>query len=450
MIALLYFLITFAIMAVSILLIYRAARFFGLQVDRRALILCAVMAVGVNFASIYLSNILTLDHLMVIIGLVLLSAALMTLLNEYLLRRHAPVLAGAEGALAEEEMFSAEDEEEAPGGLLAASLAAVGASAATALSPPETEARAGMTRERVLAEVVPLALVEEARADTASPEEALFSAERPEEEKVEVASPEEEARVAVRRAEDAAPDGGAADVVQAVEGEAQGDAPPTARGGALTEEEATAPTEDLSARAPSLSPDEPRKAHVPRHRRLLRGLRSGKRRCARLEHGVRREEPARSACPAPAALRASLPKAPPVGVELARLTTLDDHLAYASKKRGEGNGASAVLAYQQALGKFRQDPYAPFIVMELGNLYKENGDYAEAVSAYHSALRLAAVKARPMMAAEFQKNIAYLDTVLLVLSRRRMPNTPFSQIPPDCHREIERDFAARQPKNINA
>ena len=447
MIALLYFLITFAIMAVSILLIYRAARFFGLQVDRRALILCAVMAVGVNFASIYLSNILTLDHLMVIIGLVLLSAALMTLLNEYLLRRHAPVLAGAEGALAEEEMFSAEDEEEAPDGLLAASLAAAGASAATALSPPDTEARAGMTRERGLAEVVPLALVEEARAEAASLEEALFSAERPEEEKAEAASPEEEEPIAAHRMEDDAPMGGESDAAQAVEEEAHG--------GALTEEEA-APTERLSARAPSLSPEEPRKAQVARHRRSLHGFRSGKRRVAILDHGVRREDPAkpalsaRSARTAPAAKRPSAPKTPPLGVELARLTTLDDHLAYASKKRGEGNDASAVLAYQQALGKFRQDPYAPFIVMELGNLYKENGDYAEAVSAYHSALRLAAVKARPMMAAEFRKNIAYLDTVLLVLSRRRMPNTPFSQIPPDCHREIERDFAARQPKNINA
>lgn len=449
MIALLYFLITFAIMAVSILLIYRAARFFGLQVDRRALILCAVMAVGVNFASIYLSNILTLDHLMVIIGLVLLSAALMTLLNEYLLRRHAPVLAGAEGALAEEEMFSAEDEEEAPGGLLAASLAAAGTSAATALSPPDTEARAGMTRERVLAEVVPLALVEEARADTASPEAALFSAERPEEEKAEDASAAQEEPIAAHRMEDDAPMGGESDAAQAVEEEAHGGAP--------AEEAAAAPAaEDLSARAPSLSPEEPRKAQVARHRRSLHGFRSGKRRVAILEHGVRREDPAKPAFPAPladpapAAPRVSARKALPLGVELARLATLDDHLAYASKKRGEGNGARAVLAYQQALGKFRQDPYAPFIVMELGNLYKENGDYAEAVSAYHSALRLAAVKARPMMAAEFRKNIAYLDTVLLVLSRRRMPNTPFSQIPPDCHREIERDFAARQPKNINA
>ena len=69
-------------MAVSILLIYRAARFLGLQVERWALILCAVMAVGVNFAAIYLSNLLILDHLMVVVVLVLISAALVTLFNE--------------------------------------------------------------------------------------------------------------------------------------------------------------------------------------------------------------------------------------------------------------------------------------------------------------------------------------------------------------------------------
>ena len=105
----LYFLITFAIMAVSILLIYRAARFLGLQVERWALILCAVMAVGVNFAAIYLSNLLILDHLMVVVVLVLISAALVTLFNEYLLRRHAPVLAGEEGRLSEDALFEEEE-----------------------------------------------------------------------------------------------------------------------------------------------------------------------------------------------------------------------------------------------------------------------------------------------------------------------------------------------------
>ena len=110
-------------------------------------------------------------------------------------------------------------------------------------------------------------------------------------------------------------------------------------------------------------------------------------------------------------------KTPPIGVELARLHTLDDYVEYAFQKRAEGCLSTAVLAYQQALGKFRDDPYTPFIIMELGNIYKETGDYAEAVSAYHSALRLDAVKEYGGMAEAFQKNIAYLDTVSTKIGR---------------------------------
>ncbi len=83
----LYFLITFVIMAASILLVYRAARFVGLKVSRWALVLCGVLAVIVNFASIALSMYLTLDHLAVVIVLVFVAAALVTGFNEYLLRR---------------------------------------------------------------------------------------------------------------------------------------------------------------------------------------------------------------------------------------------------------------------------------------------------------------------------------------------------------------------------
>ena len=95
-------------MAVSLLLIYRGARFFGLQVDRRALVLCAFMAVGVNFASIFLSNVLTLDHLLVIIGLVLLAAALVTIFNEYLLRHQTAALVGVDAPLSGALAFATE------------------------------------------------------------------------------------------------------------------------------------------------------------------------------------------------------------------------------------------------------------------------------------------------------------------------------------------------------
>ena len=74
-------------MAASVFLVQRAARHFGLAVDSRALALCAVMALIVNFSAILLSVYLTFNHLMMLVFMVVASAALVTGLNEYLLRR---------------------------------------------------------------------------------------------------------------------------------------------------------------------------------------------------------------------------------------------------------------------------------------------------------------------------------------------------------------------------
>ena len=463
MIALLYFLITFAIMAVSILLIYRAACFFGLQVDRWALILCAVMAVGVNFASIYLSNILTLDHLMVVITLVLVSAALVTLFNEYLLRRHAPALAGVEGTLAEEALFG---EDEAG--------AAEGASAPLAAALTQTPRLSGGGK------------------DSARRSEGKKSRRR----KRKISSDGAVTEVVVGA--HAAADGfafGSHDAPPAASGEGEAKTPaatpPPATGEAekgltpaLFAEAAAAPVggDSMKAAAPSTPAAPPAevpsaeagKRAVPPAAPLRRtaappaaidGFRSvrpaGKPRGPKGQYGAKRrfaaKEPpggrgkatARWTPPGSGSAkgwRSASRKAPPIGLELARLRTLDDYLNYAGKKRAEGCVSAAILTYQQALGKFRDDSYLPFIVIELGNLYKDAGDYAEAASAYRSALRLSAVKRQPGMVAAFRENIAYLEAVSRVLTRRRMANTPFSQIPPDCRSEIESVFAARRPE----
>ena len=81
-------------MAASVLLVQRVAQHFGLAVDRRALVLCAVMALIVNFSAILLSVYLTFNHLMMLVFMVIASAALVTGLNEYLLRRDFARLSG--------------------------------------------------------------------------------------------------------------------------------------------------------------------------------------------------------------------------------------------------------------------------------------------------------------------------------------------------------------------
>ena len=555
----LYFLITFAIMAVSILLIYRAAGFLGLQVERWALILCAVMAVGVNFAAIYLSNLLILDHLMVVVVLVLISAALVTLFNEYLLRRHAPVLAGEEGRLSEDALFEEEENgvvaegasaallpvafaeavclagggqdivrssarkkarrhkrktssREAAAKLLAGGRAAIGG--LTAEESAMTPSARGKGDERTDPSGKTAALLppteETAKGSPPVIEEAsaLKSSVAPKEESriapavSVVDSPESEAG----RLSDGRPVVGAEDslgipqrdkeslsgvepVSPGLSGQSSSSkastaafpVPPhdddlvSAAASAAAEERLAAEERTLAepirseAAAAEDAPSEPLLAHVaalPPASDSFRSVRpAGKNRGPKGQYGGKRRPPfkgktgagglgtGKMAAPkwtppadtvSTAEGKQRVPfKTPPIGLELARLRTLDDYLDYAFKKRAEGCVSGAILAYHQALGKFRSDPYAPFIVMELGNIYKESGDYAEAVSAYHSALRLAAVKEQSGMAEEFQKNIAYLNTVLHILTRHRIPNTPFSQIPPDYRREIENAFAVR-------
>ena len=548
----LYFLITFAIMAVSILLIYRAARFLGLQVERWALILCAVMAVGVNFAAIYLSNLLILDHLMVVVVLVLISAALVTLFNEYLLRRHAPVLAGEEGRLSEDALFEEEENgvvaegasaallpvvfaeavclagggqdiarssarkkarrhkrktssREAAANLLAGGRAAIGG--LTAEESAMTPSARGKGDERTDPSGKTAALLppteETAKGSPPVIEEAsaLKSSVAPKEESRTapavsvVDSPESEAG----RLSDGRPVVGAEDslgiprrdkeslpgvepVSPGFSGQSSSSKASTAAfpvpphdddlvsaAASAAAEERTLAEPIRSEAAAAEDPSEPLLAHVaalPPASDSFRSVRpAGKNRGPKGQYGGKRRPPVKGktgagalgtgkmAAPrwtpsadtvSTAAGKQRVPfKTPPIGLELARLRTLDDYLDYAFKKRAEGCVSGAILAYHQALGKFRSDPYAPFIVMELGNIYKESGDYAEAVSAYHSALRLAAVKEQSGMAEEFQKNIAYLNTVLHILTRHRIPNTPFSQIPPDYRREIENAFAVR-------
>ena len=74
-------------MAVSVLVVQRVAQYFWIAVHNNALVLCAVAALVVNFSSILLSAYLTFNHLMMLVIMVIVSAALVTGLNEYFLRR---------------------------------------------------------------------------------------------------------------------------------------------------------------------------------------------------------------------------------------------------------------------------------------------------------------------------------------------------------------------------
>ena len=129
--------------------------------------------------------------------------------------------------------------------------------------------------------------------------------------------------------------------------------------------------------------------------------------------------------------------------------TLDDLLDLAYSEKSKGRIWQAITAYKKALEKYRGDNYAPFVAIDLGNLYKEQAMYAKAIKVFEDALELPAVKRSFSTTEKFQKNIIYLKAVQSVLLRHQELKTPFSKISKIYLQEIESEFQAAQLKINN-
>ena len=94
-----------------------------------------------------------------------------------------------------------------------------------------------------------------------------------------------------------------------------------------------------------------------------------------------------------------------------------------------------------ALRLYPDDDYAPFVAVDLANVFKEAGDYKAAVGTLLKAMRLNAVNSSNEMRDEFRANIQFLRRTDEVLMKKGLRGMPFSQIPPAIMREIENDNA---------
>ena len=137
-------------------------------------------------------------------------------------------------------------------------------------------------------------------------------------------------------------------------------------------------------------------------------------------------------------------KPAPTSAQIKTAETLDDILESAYSEKSQGRTWQAIAAYQKALEKYRNDDYAPFVAIDLGNVYKEQAMYAKAIKTFEEALELPAVKRNAKTTADFKKNIVYLRTVQSVLLRHQALTTPFSRISKIYLREIETEFQTMQ------
>ena len=137
---------------------------------------------------------------------------------------------------------------------------------------------------------------------------------------------------------------------------------------------------------------------------------------------------------------------PSVDEKLADTCTLDDVLDYAFELKGSSDWSSALKAYNYALEQYRDDAYAPFLVLEIVNIHKDHGRYDEAIQCFYDALEIPAVADSPDMLAEFEDSMIYLEATKEVLISENQPDTPFFDIPKDYMSKIESIYNNRKSR----
>ena len=161
---------------------------------------------------------------------------------------------------------------------------------------------------------------------------------------------------------------------------------------------------------------------------------------------AKESEPLRQKPLPTAGKKAAKPKPLPA-IDLSKFHSLDDFLDFAYERKTENHPEEAIAAYRGALKKYRDDAYAPFIVIDLGNIYKERAAYEDAIETYKSALSLPIIANDAATLGKFKENLSYLRTVQYILSKHDSLDTPFQDIPVEYLKEIEAEFQVRQKQS---
>ena len=161
-------------------------------------------------------------------------------------------------------------------------------------------------------------------------------------------------------------------------------------------------------------------------------------------------EPEPAPKPEPKPIEKPKPKPEPEPApDFSTFTTLDDYLDYADAAQKKGDLENATTAYANAVDIYVSDPYIIYLYMDLGNLLKQQARYTDCINVYHAALSIPILAENPAIAHEFEKNIRYLEIVQAVLKRHHAEGTPFGDIPDAVRAEIEAADQALEKKSAS-
>ncbi|MBP2635920.1 MAG: hypothetical protein H6Q72_1827 [Firmicutes bacterium] len=127
----------------------------------------------------------------------------------------------------------------------------------------------------------------------------------------------------------------------------------------------------------------------------------------------------------------------PVQMETEELDDLIDRAFVCKETQDYSN---AYRSFKKALALYPNSEAAPFLVVEIGNILKNKGDYDEAIKIFSEGRNLSHTKHDEMMEQEFISTIAYLRITKNILLQNRLGNIPFLEIPTQILNQIDEEF----------
>ena len=120
-----------------------------------------------------------------------------------------------------------------------------------------------------------------------------------------------------------------------------------------------------------------------------------------------------------------------------------DELVDLATEYKDSSPDKAFKALQKALFNNQENDYAPFIIIEMTNILKAQGLYAEAIEIYQQALILNIIKTDSYLLKQFSNTITYLSILKTTLTSYNLPKLPFKEISPEILAIVEKDFAEK-------
>lgn len=420
-------------MTCSSLVVYKLSSHFNLEINPQALAFCGIASLAVNFSAIKMSSYLSPSHYILLAGLILLASSAATYYNQYLIHHHTAVPKATPSTIIMADTIPA-DEAEAPDTLDNAEIIENAEPAedielteniehtddveqvediehteALETIPDDTENTVNDVSDNTdnIIEETSEADTEAEESNEEPAEDIAESVEEGIEETISETPEEKETDVLNNVSEDIADTNETVEIVNVTSDTAEAVDDTTEITDDVSEADETVETTEVIETTETIEAIET----IEENKTYVRIIPS-----------------------------------PEVIAEVASKNNMDDLLDFAYEQNLAENHDTALYAYKEALERYSEDSYAPFIAIEMINICKSIGAYAEAIDGYKNAMLLPSVKDNPQMQKEFKNGIIYIECIIEILGDKNMPDTPLGNIPPQIMKEIELIFAIRKTK----